>query len=78
MMGLVDEGDDTGSTVYSLGGGTRFLMSWGTVSDETKDGYRKIIIADTDEVCVCVSTPPRYQWRVRSPLGPQSLKVSHV
>ena len=51
MMRLVDEGDDDGSTIYSLGRANRFLR-WGTVSEEDKDRYRKIIHADAKEMCV--------------------------
>jgi hypothetical protein len=44
-MGLGDEGDDNGCTTYSLGRDNRFLLHWGTTSDEEKERIRTIIIA---------------------------------
>jgi hypothetical protein len=59
MMGLVDEGDDNGSMIYTLGRGNRFLLRWGTSSDEEKERFREIIIADADEVCEHMRAPRR-------------------
>ena len=59
MMGLVDEGDDDGSTINRLGRANRFLRLWGTVSEEDKTRYHKVIHADAKEV--------RVRMRARAP-----------
>ena len=49
MMGLEEEGDDTGegAMTYSLGQVQRFLLLWPTTSDEAKSVYHTIIRTDT-------------------------------
>lgn len=71
-MGLVDDGDDIGSTMYRVGGGIRFLPHWGKLSDEEKERFRAIIITDTEEVRVCARTPRR---RIGEPEALWALKV---
>ena len=70
MMGLVEEGDDNGSTIYILGRTDRFLLRWGTVSEEDKNRYRKIIHAVMMEVGVHIhtrvtQTQPEVFWTLK-------------